>query len=271
MQKTNDSYFIATGSADRERLAILNRLYNPVTLQFLQQNGLKPGMTVLEIGCGMGAMACCLANVVGPAGKVIATDNSAQQLEIAKQTARDAQVNNIEFKELDVRSLTTLTEKVDLVYGRWVLEFTGDAEACFRKMHEVLKPGGILTYETASFVDNAHFSYPQQAVVDQWFGLSITNFRVLHLEPDFGNRLYHLTKQLQCGSIAFKTHQPILMTAEEKSVLRLASMNVRETMLNHKVLTPENYEQLLEELRKVEQDDVIIGFFRNFLVAGVKQ
>ena len=41
---------------------------------------LKPGMTVLEFGCGTGHMACEIAKAVGPAGRVIATDNSEAQI-----------------------------------------------------------------------------------------------------------------------------------------------------------------------------------------------
>ena len=54
-------YPIATGELDRQRLAIINNLYNPNIQQFITQQGLKPGMKVLEIGCGTGQMACWLA------------------------------------------------------------------------------------------------------------------------------------------------------------------------------------------------------------------
>lgn len=72
----NKKYLLSTGESDYDRLSILSKLYNPLALYFLTDSGLKPGMTVLEIGCGSGHMACDIAKLVGPKGKVIAIDSS---------------------------------------------------------------------------------------------------------------------------------------------------------------------------------------------------
>lgn len=119
----SNHYLLGTGKNDYERLEIMSRHYNPPAIQFLQDSRLKPGMTVLEIGCGAGQMACDLASVVGPRGKVIATDNSPAQIETSKATAEKRGIKNIEFHICDVMNLTSLNIKVDAIYGRWVLFF----------------------------------------------------------------------------------------------------------------------------------------------------
>ncbi len=83
-------YFLATGEQDRERLEIINRLYNPKAIEFMKKSGLCENMMVLEIGCGTGHMATEIAKIVGKNGKVIATDISQTQLDIAKKVAIDA-------------------------------------------------------------------------------------------------------------------------------------------------------------------------------------
>lgn len=261
-------YPINTGNADYQRLEILNRIYNPVAMEFLKQNGLMPGMKVLEIGCGFGQMAQELAQTVGPAGKVIAVDNSEQQLRIAAKLAEEKGITNIEFKLLDIRDLNKINEKFDLTYGRWIMEFVPNPASVLEALYNLLNPQGILTYESGSFLENGNFSYPHQPIVDQWFQLAPNYLSSINLEINFANSLYHRFKQLQCKNIALKTHQPILITAEEKSVLRLGSINTRQTMLKH--YSDAEFEKFLSDITALEQKDVIIGFFRNILIKGNK-
>ena len=93
----SQEYILAVGETDRQRLEILNRMYNPITQYFLTQNGLKQGMTVLEVGCGTGDMACWLANQIGKKGKVVAIDNSSAQIKLSSEKAKNKGINNIEF------------------------------------------------------------------------------------------------------------------------------------------------------------------------------
>ena len=47
----------------------------------------QPGMTVADIGCGMGYFTLALAEIVGDAGKVIAVDVQHQMLDIMQRRA----------------------------------------------------------------------------------------------------------------------------------------------------------------------------------------
>src|ERR1700752_626656 len=67
-------YIIRGGLEGRARLEVLSRLMLPTTLSLLDRAGFRPGMNCLEIGCGSGDVAFDLAGIVGPAGRVVATD-----------------------------------------------------------------------------------------------------------------------------------------------------------------------------------------------------
>lgn len=267
---TKTTYPLATGEADRQRLAILNRAYNPATHAFLKESGLRSNMTVLEVGCGTGEMACWLAQQVMPSGKVVATDMSNEQLEIARHQAKSKGITNIEFKQLDVRNLNQLEPIFDFTYGRWIIEFVENPDHILSLLHSRLKPGGILTYESTSFTESGHFSYPHSALVDEWFPLVRKNMQKLNMDFEFILRLSHLLKKLNCHSITPKTSQPILVTPEEKSVFRLGLLTVKEALLKNKLLTEEQHEKLVADFAILEQQEGIIGFFRNILVSGVK-
>ncbi|HEU5154078.1 MAG TPA: methyltransferase domain-containing protein, partial [Gemmatimonadales bacterium] len=75
-----DRYVLGTGKAGEDRLRILHRAYGPGTRRFLGLAGLKPGMRVADIGCGVGQVTVDLAELVGGKGQVVGVDVSRAQL-----------------------------------------------------------------------------------------------------------------------------------------------------------------------------------------------
>lgn len=262
-------YILPVGEADRIRLEVLGRMYNPLAEQFLIKNGLKPGMHVLEIGCGAGDMACWLANYVGGQGKVTAIDSSSKQIDIASSKAKDSGINNIEFHCLDMREIESLDQQFDLIYGRWVIFFCPNQDEIFKTLFNVLKPSGVLTYETASHVGKGDFSYPCANIAHQWFENSYRFFIQNHYCPDLGNQLHGIFTRLGLIDIDLMVNQPIMVTAEEKSVMRLASIGIKNELL--KFMSEQQYEDYIQQFIDFEQSDAIAGFYRNILAAGVKQ
>src|SRR5215469_2550933 len=73
-------YALATGEAAADRLRILHELYGPGTRRVLLESGLRAGMRVADLGCGVGMVTALLADLVGPGGHVVAIDASGAQL-----------------------------------------------------------------------------------------------------------------------------------------------------------------------------------------------
>ena len=79
------SYVLATGQAAHYRLRILHGLYGPGTRQLVIRAGLRRGMCVADVGCGVGMVTALLAGLVGPEGYVVGIDASAAQLNQARK------------------------------------------------------------------------------------------------------------------------------------------------------------------------------------------
>ena len=62
-------YIIRGGVAGRERLRVLARVMRPTTLSLFDRVGIKPGMAVLDVGCGGGDVTFDLDRLAGPQGK----------------------------------------------------------------------------------------------------------------------------------------------------------------------------------------------------------
>ena len=271
MTQVEHKYLLHTGENDRLRLSILNKLYNPAAQAFILESGLQKGMTVLEIGCGTGHMACWLAQQVGNKGKVLALDNSEDQLNIARKTAHDMGISNIDFLLCDVMKLDALNLKYDFTYGRWVLCFVPNPQKALENIYYGLNQGGIFTYEELNIKENGHFCIPAGEAIEQWRQIGIKNFSAANLDVSLGFKLYHYLEKLEYLNLHIKISQPVLITPEEKSVYRLGLLSVKDnTLKNMPEITEKDFDHLIEQFRTIENDESIIGFYRNILVSGVK-
>lgn len=102
----------------------------------------KPGMTALDIGCGMGWATIAMAKMVGEGGRVIAVDCQPEMIEVMRGRAEKAGVaGRIQPVRCDSSSLG-VAGPVDFASAFWVIHEVPDAAALFREVRGLLKPGG---------------------------------------------------------------------------------------------------------------------------------
>ena len=98
------------------------------------------GMTVADLGCGLGYFSIGLARMVGPGGRVFAVDLQQEMLDRARRRAERAGVAEIiEFRRCEADDLG-LPEPLDFALAFWMVHETPDAERFFRQVGAALKP-----------------------------------------------------------------------------------------------------------------------------------
>ncbi|MBP7937643.1 MAG: arsenite methyltransferase [Phycisphaerae bacterium] len=109
---------------------------------------LKPGETVVDLGCGGGLDVLLAAPKVGLTGKAIGIDMTPEMIELArKNAARSAggkMPSNVEFHLAQIDKLPLPDSSVDCVISNCVINLAPDKRAVFREVARVLKPGGRL-------------------------------------------------------------------------------------------------------------------------------
>lgn len=107
---------------------------------------LKPGMRVLDIGCGWGGMALTLARDYG--ARVVGVTLSERQLEVARARAREEGLEDrVEFRLQDYREIS---ERFDRVVSVGMLEHVGvpHMRTYFNKVHDMLAGDGVALIHT---------------------------------------------------------------------------------------------------------------------------
>jgi ubiquinone/menaquinone biosynthesis C-methylase UbiE len=115
--------------------------------QVIERSGIKPGMQVLEIGCGSGAFTIDVARVVGEKGKVFALDIEEKMLaQLQKKLSRpeNQDVKNIEQVNKSAYELPFSDGSLDVVYMVTVFQEIPDKNRTLAEVKRVLKPDGIL-------------------------------------------------------------------------------------------------------------------------------
>jgi SAM-dependent methyltransferase len=107
---------------------------------------LRPGETVVDLGCGGGLDVLLAAPKVGPTGKAIGIDMTPEMIERARRNAAQP-VNgrvlaNVEFHLATIDRLPLPDASADCVISNCVINLAPDKRAVFREMFRVLKPGG---------------------------------------------------------------------------------------------------------------------------------
>jgi SAM-dependent methyltransferase len=100
---------------------------------------LRPGMSVLDVGCGSGAMTRGIAETVGPTGHVVGVDVSEALL--AQAVASHAGQVNLSFEVADVLGLG-YRDAFDLVASARMLQWLADPVGALASMVAAVKPGG---------------------------------------------------------------------------------------------------------------------------------
>jgi 2-polyprenyl-3-methyl-5-hydroxy-6-metoxy-1,4-benzoquinol methylase len=181
----------ALGHADVEvqRLLLQARLYDDDTEHALRRAGLRPGMRVLDVGCGPGDVSFVAARLVGPTGSVLGVDAAAEVIETARARAAQQGLSWVSFEQATIGEIA-LDEPVDAVVGRLIVMHLPDPASALRQLARLVRPGGLIAFcETDIGAVSSIPETPQFRAVTQGI---LAAFQAIGLDPRFGTTLHSL-------------------------------------------------------------------------------
>jgi 2-polyprenyl-3-methyl-5-hydroxy-6-metoxy-1,4-benzoquinol methylase len=180
-------YPLGYSEQEARRLAEQGALLEEFTAELFQRAGLRQGMQVLDIGCGVGDVALLAARLVGPQGAVLGIDRAASSVETARARASALGVGHARFEQADLTNFGT-GQTFDALVGRLVLLYLPDSAATLRRLSGYLRPGGIIAFQ--EFDMSATSQVPASELFLEVRGWLLSAFAAAGAQLDMGTKLY---------------------------------------------------------------------------------
>jgi SAM-dependent methyltransferase len=246
MQSGDQLYFPAAIDADTEsaRLRLLEAGRDPGTISRLDRLGISPGWRCLEVGAGAGSIARWLAERVGPAGSVLATD-------INPRFLIDMPAG-VHVRRLDILHDDIEVDTYDLVHCRAVLMHLPDPAAAIARMVAALRPGGLFLFEEGDYGLWTYGGHPDASrmnrlatrlltelakagIADPWFGRALPSL-VLEADLDMHGGEVE-TRITRPGELAFEferaTALAVVPVMTKLGIYGEADANLMESISDH--------------------------------------
>ena len=209
MSDSDAGYRLGTGFGDDEiaRLELMGKVDAPATRMIFAEAGIRPGIRVLDLGCGAGDATFVAAGLVGPDGSVVGIDHSPEALARARVRAAQRGLAQAQFIEGDIHDPAP-GGPYDAVVEKAVLWSVPDPAEVLRRQATVLRPGGLVVAiegdaSTARWL-------PETALGTQQVSWSVEAFARAGIPPvTFGQRLWAVVDEAglrPLGMIGIQQH-----------------------------------------------------------------
>ena len=132
---------------------------------------IRPGMTVVDIGCGSGMFTRVMADMAGEKGRVIAVDVQGEMLRYAKiKSDRSGLGSRITWHQSTPDMLGIPEDHAEFILSFYMVHEVPDQDRFFREVFAILKPGGKYLVAAPVFhVSDQAFSKTLESAVNAGF------------------------------------------------------------------------------------------------------
>jgi ubiquinone/menaquinone biosynthesis C-methylase UbiE len=206
---------------------------------------LRPGMTLLDVGCGPGTLTLDLARRVEP-GCTVGLDRA--QAPLAEARVRVPAPERVRFVLGDVYTLEFGDESFDVVHAHQLLQHLTDPVAALTEMGRVCRPGGVVAVREADF--SVMCWHPVEPALERWLGLYHAVTRANGAEPDAARRLVGWAHEAGFSDVAASVSGWCFATPDERAwwgglwAERTTQSAFADQAVAYGLATPESLEEI---------------------------
>jgi 2-polyprenyl-3-methyl-5-hydroxy-6-metoxy-1,4-benzoquinol methylase len=243
------------------RLIRQARRLRPFTERMLRTIGVRRGMRVLDVGCGIGDASMLAADLVGPGGAVIGIDADGTAVELAGRRVADAGLHQAEIAALDLVDFAD-PEPFDVVLSRHVLIYREDPVDFLRRAARFVKPGGVVAiHEVDAY--RALDWLPHGSLVNQLTDVMVSAFPAGVPNGDVGSRMIaaFLGAGLPCPNVLSEMAPPERDEAAQFPRASEVLRNVLPQLIRDGVVSEEDMIDIdgIEDRMRAESQDAWCG------------
>ena len=236
-----------------QRLEAQGRAYGRLLDKEMEFLSLKPGMRVLDAGCGTGVVTRRMAIKVSP-GEVQGVDMDSLFIEEARKIAAEKGVNNIKFSVGNADDLKFEDDVFDLSYCRLVLMHVKDPVKTVAELKRVTRSGGTVAISDQD--DGGILVYPELPKMMYMFSKYGSLAKMRGEDRFIGRKLFSIMERAGLSPITIYPF-PIYATQQNPEMLKmLVSVPVqivessKDNMINHGLTGAEDYPEVVKEVQE---------------------
>jgi len=268
---TQDKYVHAGKPEEVVRLESQAKAFGRLLEKEFELMGLKPGMKVLDAGCGTGAVARRIAAKVFP-GEVCGIDMDSLFISEARKLASSAGIKNIEFQLGDVNDLKQFDGTFDVSYSRLVLMHVKNPVKTVMELKRATKKDGIVVVSDVD--DGGVITYPE---MPKMMDVSSKYSRWAKMRGEdryIGRQLFSIFSQAGLSQTTIYP-LPIHATQQTPEMFKmLVSVPVqimeqsKETLIKEGLMTAEHYAEAMKEVQMLLTHSGAFAMGVTFLAVG---
>ncbi|MFA5074996.1 MAG: class I SAM-dependent methyltransferase [Candidatus Babeliales bacterium] len=249
-------YAIAVGEEDKDRLLVLNEIYNPESFQLLKQY-VEKGKNVLELGCGLGICSQYMAKLVGEKGSVLATDINQEQIDLA-QKMKASELKNLNFRKISALELEKLEQKFDVIYVRFLLMHLPNPEKILEQIKKVLSPNGKVIIEDVTG-NYTLYSNPNTPAMEEVQRFDKLQFEIEKSDDCYFEQLPKLLVDYGFSIRLLTRAHPKLDTLHKRSMLSYNLSSLKSELIKANKITLKEYARVYPIVKEFEKrEDVTV-------------
>lgn len=214
---------------------------------------LRPGMSLLDVGCGPGTITADFADLVAP-GRVTALERTESALQVASHLA-----GRVDLVIGDAHALAFPDGSFDVVHAHQVLQHLADPVQALREMRRVTAAGGVVAARDSDY--SGFMWYPRLPELDLWMTLYQKAARANGGDPDIGRRLMSLARQAGFIRIVSTASVWCFSTAEDRQwwggmwAERILHSDMAHQVLAGEMATPQELQGISDAWRRWADDE----------------
>jgi ubiquinone/menaquinone biosynthesis C-methylase UbiE len=259
MVSFGDRYVLSSGRSGHDRLRMLCEIHDPHTRALLRKAGLGAGHRYFEFGCGLGYVARWAAT---QAAHVTALDLSEEHLAEARRMAEASNLSNIEFIHASIHEHGLPAASFDYAYSRWILVHLARPVDAMRKVHEALKPGGIMVCEEPDVGEV--YTEPPSKAYQRYVELLYISGAKRGVDNSGGRRLHTWAHEAGFEVLDVGAYQPHYLTGPYKDFWSWTFRETGPSLIQDGTLTEVELRSLVEDMQAADKDpNVLVAHCRN--------
>jgi len=265
-----DHYLLGHSASEEERLRRQVRELEPEARWLLDRLELRPGVSAVDLGCGLEGILGLLAERVGPRGRVVGIEKDPHFASLARRFAAECGAGNVEVREGDAKATGLPRASFDVVHARLVLCNVPEPERVVDEMVALARPGGLVASHEADYL--AHLCDPPSRAWRRLFEAFEAYSRANGIDLYVGRRTHGMLRRAGLTDVWVNPVVHVYPHGHgRRTIFWDFIRNVRDRLDGSGLIAAREVDALLDELRRdLDDPDRLVVSHLFFQVWGRK-